>query len=132
MAPAGAKSTWEKYGIFLNSFHSDVKWLIQRFEWINDKIGRNEVSVLFDQTHLKEKMLYIYIFIETWKRTWLLKKIWKIPRGVTGGKSKFLGKIVTNVFFSGKEKNQMHLSWIHRKTSLVQTEWRHSSCSTYQ
>ena len=30
MALAGAESTWEKYGTFLNSFHPDVKWLKQR------------------------------------------------------------------------------------------------------
>ena len=49
-APSGAKSTWEKYGAFLNSFHLEVKSLIQRYERINHKISRNEVSVLSDQT----------------------------------------------------------------------------------
>ena len=69
MAPAGAifvgmnsEMTWKRDG-FLNSFHPDVKWFIQRIEWIIYKIGR--MSVLFNNTHLKEKMLHINIYIHT-------------------------------------------------------------------
>ena len=51
MDPAGAKRTWEKFSAFLNSFYPDVKQRILRLEWINNKIGRNEVYVLFNQTH---------------------------------------------------------------------------------
>ena len=47
----------EKYEVFLNSFYSEDKRLEGRFEQINYKIGRNEVSVLFNQTCLKEKIL---------------------------------------------------------------------------
>ena len=53
----------EKYGAFLNSFYLKVKWLIWRLEWIKVRIGRHRVSVLFNQTCLKEKMLPIYIYI---------------------------------------------------------------------
>ena len=59
----GARSTWEKHGAFLNSFHPDVKHLIRRLEWINYRISRSEVSVVFSQTCLKEKTLHIYIYI---------------------------------------------------------------------
>ena len=45
MTPVGAKSFWEKYSTFLNSFHPKIKCLIWRFEQIKDKIGKNEVSV---------------------------------------------------------------------------------------
>ena len=50
MASVGDKSSWETYGTFLNSFHPKVKWLIQ----ILDRIGRHKMSVLFNQTCLKE------------------------------------------------------------------------------
>ena len=49
MAPAGAESTSKKYGAFLNSFHPNVKRLVGKLERINDKIGRNEESVLFNR-----------------------------------------------------------------------------------
>ena len=71
MALARAESTWGKYGAFLNSFHPDTKWLIQRLEQINYEICRSQESVLFNETCLKEKMLpryiyiYIYIYIQT-------------------------------------------------------------------
>ena len=51
MAPAEAESSGEKYGVFLKLFHPEVNRLIRRPEQINDKIGRQEVSVLFNQTH---------------------------------------------------------------------------------
>ena len=43
----------------MNSFHPEVKCHILRLEWIRDKIGKLEVSVLFYQTCLKEEMLHI-------------------------------------------------------------------------
>ena len=49
MAPDGTKSTWEKYGT-LNSFYLEVKRLILRLQQINDKISKNQVSILFNQT----------------------------------------------------------------------------------
>ena len=48
-----------KYSTFLNSLHTDVKWFIWRLERIIWKIGRNNVSVLFDRTYLKENAAYI-------------------------------------------------------------------------
>ena len=61
----------------MNSFHQEVKLLIRRHELINDKIGRNEGSELFNHTCLKEKMrhthththIYIYIYISALKCT---------------------------------------------------------------
>ena len=48
-----------KIWCFFNSFNPNVKRLIQRRKSINYKIGRNEVSVLSNQTCFKEKMLPI-------------------------------------------------------------------------
>ena len=60
MTPAADESTQEKYDAFFNSFHPEV-------ERITYKIGRSAVTVLFNQTCLKEKTLpvrtYIYIYI---------------------------------------------------------------------
>ena len=59
---------WKTYGTFLNSFHQDVKRLIWKFEWINDKRGRYEVSVLYNQTRLNRKChLYIFSLVQ-WKK----------------------------------------------------------------
>ena len=58
MAPAGAKCIWGKVW-----FQPDVKLHIQRLEQINCKIYRTEMSVSFNQTCLKEKILLIYIYI---------------------------------------------------------------------
>ena len=46
-----AKSTWEKYGAFLNSFNPKFN---RKREWIKDRIVRHEVSLLFHQTCVKE------------------------------------------------------------------------------
>ena len=65
----GWKYLGEKYRTFWNSFYPGLKWLIWRLEWIKNKIVWNEVSVLFNQTCLKEKMpslslsLSIYIYV---------------------------------------------------------------------
>ena len=72
MARIKAKYTLETYGTFLNSLHPRVKPLIQRLEQIKNKIDRHEVSIFFNQTYLKEKILlythththkHIYIYI---------------------------------------------------------------------
>ena len=66
MVPVGAKSTWEAYGTFLNSFHLKVKQLIGKLEQIKNRIGRHEVSVLFNHTHTHTHThthIYIYIYI---------------------------------------------------------------------
>ena len=72
-----AESTWEIHGIFLNSFHLKVSDLV----WIKSRIGRDEVSVQFNPTCLKERKkcslnihyIYIYIYIYIYlipKRAW--------------------------------------------------------------
>ena len=60
IAPAGSERFGGKYDEFSNSFHLDIVPLIRRLERINEKICRNEVSILFNQTCLKEKMLISY------------------------------------------------------------------------
>ena len=52
MVLAGAKSTWETYGTFLNSFNSKVKIIIQKHEQIEDRI--------FDPIY---SVIYVYILL---------------------------------------------------------------------
>ena len=63
---------------------------------------------------------------ETWKRIKrpILITSKKIARGVTGGKLKFLGEIVTNAvfFFSGKEKKKINALVIDQSQNLFGTE----------
>ena len=61
MDSVGDESARGKYSAFLNSFHPEIKQLIGR-QQKNDKIGRHEVSLLFNQC-LKQKILLIYIYI---------------------------------------------------------------------
>ena len=49
MSPVKTKSTWEAYGIFLNSFHP--KWHWWRLEQNKDKTSRHKVPVQFNPTH---------------------------------------------------------------------------------
>ena len=46
----------EKFDVILNSTHPKVKRLIRKLKWINDKIGKNEVSVLFNKTYIYIKL----------------------------------------------------------------------------
>ena len=46
---------------YIHLFCPVVERLMGRLERIKHKIGRSNVSVLFNQTYLKEKMLPIYI-----------------------------------------------------------------------
>ena len=48
MAPFWAEITREKFDAFENSFHLKIK---RRHKLIRDRIGRFEISVLFNQTH---------------------------------------------------------------------------------
>ena len=50
MIPALAESSWEKYGISLNLFPPEYKWVIQKPDLINNKIDRNKMSLLFNET----------------------------------------------------------------------------------
>ena len=65
MTPARAKSTWEKYETFLNSFHPEVQQCIQRLELIRDKISRHEMffrSSIFKSENAVKIYIYIYIY----------------------------------------------------------------------
>ena len=44
-------------------FHPKVKWFIQRFERVKDRISGYELTTLFNQRGLNEKVLYTYIYI---------------------------------------------------------------------
>ena len=55
MAPDGTESTWKTYSAFQNTFHPKVKGLIRWLEWTEDRLDRLKVSLLFNQTCLKEK-----------------------------------------------------------------------------
>ena len=50
MAPVGTVITWEMYGAFQNLFHPKIKRIRRRLEQINYKVGRHNVSVLFNKT----------------------------------------------------------------------------------
>ena len=50
--PSWGQKYLETYGTFPNSFHLKVKQLVQRIERIKDRIGRQELSVLFNQTYI--------------------------------------------------------------------------------
>ena len=45
------------YGRFINQFPLNIIRSIRQFEWINKKICRQKVSIIFNQ-------IYIYIYIE--------------------------------------------------------------------
>ena len=48
---------------FLTLFRPCVKHFIWRVEWVNNIIGRNEVSDFSEQTFKRENTAYIYIYI---------------------------------------------------------------------
>ena len=73
---SGTKSTEETPDYFLNSFHSKVKVPIRLYERIENSLGRRRVSVLFNQTCLKENYclyIYIYIYRERERERWCLQ-----------------------------------------------------------
>ena len=63
IAPFGIERTWETNCTFLNSFQENIKQLMQRLERINDRRGRYEEFILFNQTFKRENSSYIYIYI---------------------------------------------------------------------
>ena len=56
MALVKVGNTWKNYSAFMNLFHPGVKCIMQRLEWIKDK-----VFVLFNHTHTHTH-IYIYIY----------------------------------------------------------------------
>ena len=57
MAYESSESTWDNFGKFLHQFQTETKTLIRKFERILIKIYRQNVSLLFNQTGLNEKLL---------------------------------------------------------------------------
>ena len=53
----------EKYSAYFNSVYQNVKQ--NRLEWINDKIDRNEMCLIYSNIHCAYIYIYIYIYIYT-------------------------------------------------------------------
>ena len=64
MAQSRAESTWEinNYEKYINQFPPNIIKSIQQYEMINKKIGRQNMSIIFN-----EICVYIYIYIYTLK-----------------------------------------------------------------
>ena len=64
----GPESTWEKYGVLLNSFHPDVRWLTQRLKQTTNRISWSEAYVIWSDIFKRDNAisfslslsLYIY------------------------------------------------------------------------
>ena len=73
MTYKSAKSTQDNFGKFIYQFQPETKTLIGKLERILIKLYRQNVSLLFNQTCLNERLLpnnthiiiYIYIYIYT-------------------------------------------------------------------
>ena len=77
MAYERCKSAWNDFGKFSHQFQPETKKLIWKLERILIKLYRQNVSLLFNQTCLNERLLpnythtliYIYIYISTHTHT---------------------------------------------------------------
>ena len=66
MANERSESTRDNFGKFIHQFQPETKTHIKKFEKILIKLYRQNVSLLFNQTYLNERLLpnYIYIYFE--------------------------------------------------------------------
>ena len=74
MAYERSGSAWNNFGKFIHQFQPETKTLIRKLKRILIKLYRQNVSLLFNQTCLNERLLanythththiYIYIFIK--------------------------------------------------------------------
>ena len=54
------QSTWDKFGKFIHQFQPETKTLIRKLERILRKLYRQNMSLLFNQTCLNERLLPKY------------------------------------------------------------------------
>ena len=67
MAYEGSESAWDTFGKFIHQFQPETKTLIRKLKRILNKLYRQNLSLLFNETCLNEQLLpnytlYIYIF----------------------------------------------------------------------
>ena len=71
MAQSRAESTRDtcNYGQYINQFPQNTIKVIREFEWIQKKICRHKMSIMFNEICINEEMLpkYIYIYIIIWE-----------------------------------------------------------------
>ena len=65
MAYEGSKSARDNFGKFIYQFQPEIKTLIRKLERILNKLSKQNLSLLFNETCLNERLLpnYIYIYI---------------------------------------------------------------------
>ena len=67
MAQSRAESTWDiyNYGQYINQFPPNTIKVIRQYEWIQKKICRQKMSIMFNEICINEEMLpkYTYIYI---------------------------------------------------------------------
>ena len=69
MAQSRAESTRDtyNYGQYINQFPPNTIKVIREFEWIQKKICRHKMSIMFNETCINEEMLpkytYVYVYI---------------------------------------------------------------------
>ena len=77
MAQSWAESTRDtcNYGQYINQFPQNTIKVIREFEWIQKKICRHKMSIMFNEICINEEMLpkYIYIYIYTYTHTEIIK-----------------------------------------------------------
>ena len=60
MAYEGFKSAWDNFGKFIYQFQPETKTLIRKLERIPNKLYRQNLSLLFNETCLNERLLPNY------------------------------------------------------------------------
>ena len=68
MADEGSESTRDNFGKFINQFQPETKTLIRKLDRILNKLYRQNVYLLFNETCL---YIYIYIYIRSKKKMFL-------------------------------------------------------------
>ena len=67
MAQSRAESTRDIYGKYINQFPPNTIKAIRQYEWIQKKICRQKMSIMFNKICINEEMLpkytYIYMYI---------------------------------------------------------------------
>ena len=71
MAYEGFESAWDNFGKFIHQFQPETKTLLRKLERILNKLYKQNLSLLFNETRL---YIYIYIYIHKPIRT--CKIVW--------------------------------------------------------
>ena len=63
MAYEGSKSAWDNFGKFIHHFQPETKTLTKKLERILNKLCRQNLSLLFNETYMNMYITVIYIYI---------------------------------------------------------------------